>query len=268
MDPGLPYQTIAVTSMTPSDFDAIAFDIDGTLYPNYRFYLRVLPYGIANLRLMWAFNKTRKMLHHPGRGKTLPRSSPAYGGSSATPSAGADPRNAPLYGTSVADKFYKRQAEHVAAQLRESPAAIKEKIQNDFYGTWQEHFKKIKPFPHVRQTIEKLRRRGFKTAVMSDFPIGNKLKFMHLDGLWDVELCTEELGALKPALKPFQELALALESPPEKILYVGNSVRCDITGAKDAGMRAALIRRHPGFSGTGGADFIFRDYRQLEQYIL
>jgi putative hydrolase of the HAD superfamily len=103
---------------------------------------------------------------------------------------------------------------------------------------------------------------------MSDFPIGDKLKFMRLDGLWDVELCTEELGALKPALKPFQALIRALQCPPESILYVGNSVRYDISGAKNAGMRTALIRRLPSFSGTGGADFVFRDYRQLKQFVL
>jgi putative hydrolase of the HAD superfamily len=221
--------------MKAGTIKAVAFDIDGTLYPNYRFYIRVLPFAVMNFRLMLAFNNARKILHQ----------------------GGAD-----------TGEFYREQAKLAGAYLKKSPQEIQAKIDTFFYAAWQNHFKNIRPFQYVRQTIEKFREKGFKTAVMSDFPIGNKLKFMKLDGLWDVELCTEELGALKPALKPFLSLAEALQSPPENILYVGNSVRYDIAGAQNAGMRTALISRLPFLSGTGRADFTFRDYRQLEQFVL
>ena len=39
---------------------AIAFDIDGTLYPSWRFNLRIIPFLLKNFNFMSAFNKTRK----------------------------------------------------------------------------------------------------------------------------------------------------------------------------------------------------------------
>jgi putative hydrolase of the HAD superfamily len=252
--------------MKPVGINAVAFDIDGTLYPNYRLYSRLLPFILTNPRLMRDFGKARKILHHiewggkspPGAHYVAP--TPHCGGT------GLPPQRPPS--ATIADEFHRMQAELVAEYSKKSPEETNKKIESFIYGSWQNHFKHIKPFPRVRQTIEKFRQRGLKTAAMSDFPIGRKLEFMKLDGIWDVELCTEDFGALKPALKPFQSLSNALQTPPEGILYVGNSVRFDIAGAKNSGMRAALIRRLPSFSGAGGADFIFRDYRQLERFVL
>ena len=39
---------------------AIAFDIDGTLYPSWRFNLRIIPFLLKHFNFMSAFNKTRK----------------------------------------------------------------------------------------------------------------------------------------------------------------------------------------------------------------
>jgi putative hydrolase of the HAD superfamily len=50
---------------------------------------------------------------------------------------------------------------------------------------------------------------------------------------------------------------------------VGNSVRYDVSGAKKAGMKAALIS--PWFRpkrSAGNADFVFTDYRALREYVL
>ncbi|MDR3302736.1 MAG: HAD family hydrolase [Spirochaetaceae bacterium] len=215
-------------------FDAIAFDIDGTLYPNYRFYLRIMPCSVAHIPLLFAFRKMRKIMRS----------------------------------VSYTEDFYDAQARVTAEILRKDPAAVKRQIDTCIYKLWQPHFQGLKPYRGVRETIEAFRRNGYKTAVLSDFPVGDKLEGMQLHGIWDVELCSEQIGQMKPALKPFQRLADELGCPPERILYVGNSVSFDICGAKNAGMSAALIRRRFSFSGTGGADFVFRDYRQLEQFVL
>jgi putative hydrolase of the HAD superfamily len=215
-------------------FDAIAFDIDGTLYPNYRFYARVAPLSLAHIPLLSAFRKTRKIM-----------------------------RSVPYD-----DDFYDAQARVAAGILRKDPALVKRKIDSFIYNLWQPHFQGLKPYRRVRETIESFRRNGYKTAVLSDFPVGDKLEGRNLHGIWDVELCSEAIGEMKPALKPFRRLADELCCLPERILYVGNSVSYDICGAKNAGMKAALIRRRLSFFGTGGADFVFRDYRQLEQFVL
>ncbi|MDR3325529.1 MAG: HAD family hydrolase [Spirochaetaceae bacterium] len=216
------------------EFDAVAFDIDGTLYPNYRFYLRVAPLSLPRLPLLAAFRKTRQIM----------RSVPGD------------------------EDFRDAQARIAAGLLKKDEALVKREIDEFIYKLWQPHFKGLKTYPHVRQTIENLRRNGYKTAALSDFPIGDKLVGMRLDGLWDVELSSESVGQMKPARKPFLRLADELRCLPERVLFVGNSVACDIRGAKGAGMKAALIRRGISFLGGGGADFVFRDYRQLERFVL
>jgi putative hydrolase of the HAD superfamily len=99
---------------------------------------------------------------------------------------------------------------------------------------------------------------------------------MGIDSFWDAVLCTEHIGSLKPDSAPFAELAKALGVEPGKILYVGNSFRYDVAGAKKAGMSAALIKRSLFSTGAGiigktagvQADFVFFDYRQLCDYVL
>jgi putative hydrolase of the HAD superfamily len=61
-----------------------------------------------------------------------------------------------------------------------------------------------------------------------------------------------------------------MELPPERILYVGNSVAYDIVGAKQAGLRAALVCSPLGKLSrkARGADFAFSDYRQLRKFVL
>jgi len=95
---------------------------------------------------------------------------------------------------------------------------------------------------------------------------------LELDGFFDLVLCSEKTGALKPSGVPFAAMARSLKLLPEEILYVGNSPRYDVEGAKKAGMKAALIRRSLFSTGQahhdGGADFVFQDYRQLREYVL
>jgi putative hydrolase of the HAD superfamily len=93
---------------------------------------------------------------------------------------------------------------------------------------------------------------------------------MGLDGYWDTILCSELTGRMKPHPLPFLILARQMGMPPERILYVGNSVRYDITGAKGAGMKAALVTRSiiKKIRRPGNADFVFSDYRQLSRYVI
>ena len=43
-------------------FDAVAFDVDGTLYPNYRFYRRLLPFIVRETAFLLAFGKARSII--------------------------------------------------------------------------------------------------------------------------------------------------------------------------------------------------------------
>jgi len=223
---------------------AVAFDLDGTLYPNYSLNLRLLPFLFRHWKLLMAFGGARNTI----------RREQARAEQTAGPSSPAD--------------FYDRQAELVAFRLKSPKGEIREIIDRLIYRGWEPFFLKIKPFRHVKEVLGELKARGIKLGLLSDFPPETKLKHLGLSGLWDTALCTESIGALKPATRPFEELAKTLACRPEQILYVGNNRRYDVEGAKRAGMKAALLNRGlPVLTGIK-ADFTFRDYRQLRNFML
>ena len=234
-----------------SGISAVAFDLDGTLYPNYRLYIRLLPFLLRHWRLLAAFGKARNIIRQEQE---------------------QSPPDQLVWLQDKAIGFHEYQAGLTANLLREQPDRIQEKIDTLIYRGWEPHFAKIKLFPHVRELLEALKTAGFRLGLLSDFPLQAKLKHLDITGYWDTALCSENSGALKPAARPFADLAEALQCPPEQILYVGNNRRYDAAGAKRAGMKTALItgRFTAGriaHAGTG-ADYIFHDYRQLHNFVL
>jgi putative hydrolase of the HAD superfamily len=228
----------------PREIEGVAFDLDGTLYPNYRLYVRLIPFILRDVKLLWAMGKARDNLRLD-----------------AAASAGSE---------SWYDRFYDLQARIMAEVLRETPDAVKARTEKRIYRGWEPLFRRIRLYPHVRETLGGLREAGLTLGLLSDFPPELKLKYLGLGDYWDTLLCSEVVGKLKPDPAPFLALADRMGLPPEKILYVGNSVSYDIIGAKGVGMKAALVssRFRRGRRLNGGADFIFTDYRQLRAYVL
>ena len=236
-----PIATCALLGYTvrmANKFSAVAFDLDGTLYPNRRLYRKLLPFVAANWRLLMAFGKARWIIRREQE------KSPSL----------------------IRTDFYDYQAALTAEMLNAGADAVKEKIEALMYRGWEPLFSGVRLFPHVRDLLPELRAAGLKLGLLSDFPPEAKLKNMGLAGLWDSVLCSEETGALKPSAHPFLVMAGELGCPPEKILYVGNSRPYDVAGAQRAGMKAALISRRA--SGSPRADFTFQDYRQLRDFVL
>ncbi|MDR2595862.1 MAG: HAD family hydrolase [Treponema sp.] len=222
--------------------EGIAFDLDGTLYPNYRLNIRLIPFILKEWRLLLAFGNARKIIRMEQE-KT----------------------------SSVSGNFYEYQAEIVAKLLAVKPEPIKEKIETLIYNGWGPLFKKIKLYNNVVETLTNLRKSGYKLALLSDFPPEKKLEYLGISGFWDAVLCSERCGAIKPHLLSFTELITAMALPCEKILYVGNNRSYDVAGAKRAGMKTAWIKS-VFFPGRGlkkpKPDFIFTNYRQLYNYML
>ena len=223
-------------------FSAVAFDLDGTLYPNYRLSIRLFPFLIRGQRLLRAMSKARIRLRESG----------AYAGD-----------------------FYELQARLMGKILNQSPEKVRERTDRLIYRGWEPLFKKIKLFPHVRETLEAFRKEGIRLGLLSDFPPEIKLENLKLTGYWDVVACSEESGRLKPDPASFLDLAQRMKKAPKEILYVGNSISYDVVGAGRAGMKTALIcspwKRRSASSGGGGRvvpDFVFKDYRQLHDYVL
>ena len=217
-------------------FPVLAFDLDGTLYPNYRLYARLIPFMVKENRLLRAMGKARAHF----------RETDGPGGN-----------------------YYENQARFMAEILGEPVETVMEKTERLIYRGWEPHFNKIKLFPRVRETLEAFRNSGVKLGLLSDFPPEIKLENLNVPEFWDAIVCSERVGYLKPNSASFLELAGKMGTAPEKTLYVGNSVSYDVGGAGRAGMKAALIRsrwkRRP---AAAGQDFVFYDYRQLCDFVL
>jgi len=223
--------------------EAIAFDIDGTLYPAWKLTLRAIPFFIRNIRFMKAFAKVRRILHK--------------------------------YSSSEPDKvfpnFFNLQSELLANQLHISAQEAGAFLDREIYKGWQKKFLHIRPYPFAKEAISRLKEAGFKIGILSDFPPEQKGSVWGILPLCDVAMNSEVLGALKPSRIPFLKLAEALDTPCERILYVGNSKAYDVAGASAAGMKTAYIanpfvlflRKKPPY-----ADISFSNYRQFLNYVL
>jgi len=219
----------------------IAFDLDGTLYPNYRLNIRLLPFILKEWRMLAAFGTARKIIRDEQE-KSLP----------------------------CRDCFYEHQAEITAEILKVPASSLKNKIDSLIYKGWEPLFKKIKLYNYVIETLTEFKKAGFKLGLLSDFPPETKLEYLKIHDFWDTVLCSEHSGALKPYTLPFTELADAMLLPPQQILYVGNSYSYDVIGAANSGMKTAWIKSRlaPDRKKPVKPDFSFHSYRQLYRFMI
>lgn len=219
------------------EIKAVAFDIDGTLYSNSRLYSKIWFYFLKNLRFFLSYNKVRKVLHR----------------------------------TAVLPDFYEYQGRLLAEELKISKGEAKTLIETKVYKGLEPFFDNLKPFNFVKETFEKFKNAGLKLAILSDFPPEQKKDIWGTAPLCDVIMGSEQCGALKPSIFTFGSLIKKIGFPAENILYVGNSISSDVKGAKAAGMQTAYLasplrlffKKLP-----KEADFSFRNYRKLQDYVL
>jgi putative hydrolase of the HAD superfamily len=217
--------------------EAVAFDIDGTIYPSWNLYVRMPLYVLKHLKFYLHYNKIRRQLH----------------------------RTAPL------SDFYEYQARLFAESAGIDRVRAKKIINDVCYEGLKKFFQKVKPYKYAYECIKSFKDAGLKIALLSDFPPSQKGDIWGIRGLCDVCIGSEESGALKPSIYPFGILSQKLGVPPQKILYVGNSVRYDVQGANNAGMKSAFIvtgLKKIWSRGCSEADISFKNYRQLQKIVL
>jgi putative hydrolase of the HAD superfamily len=224
---------------------AVAFDIDGTLYPAWRLNLLALPYVLRHLRFFMNYNKVRSAIHKEIRSQFAQGPAPQHNGNTDR-------------------SFFQEQAERLAGVSGITPPEALKQMEEIVYKGLVPFFKKITPYPFAREAIEAFHEAGLKIGLLSDFPPEQKGDVWGIAPLCDVILGSEKLGALKPSLVVFDALRDALGVEAEEILYVGNSLRADIVGAKNAGMKTAWLSK----KSAPEADFCFTSYRQLKNFVL
>jgi putative hydrolase of the HAD superfamily len=99
-------------------------------------------------------------------------------------------------------------------------------------------------FPSLRSISE----RGLRLGIISNWDerLRPLLRHLRLESFFEVIVVSCEVGVCKPARAVFQRAVDALGLPPHAILHVGDSLKEDVAGARDAGLQSLLLKR-----GTG-----------------
>jgi putative hydrolase of the HAD superfamily len=145
---------------------------------------------------------------------------------------------------------------------------------DETYDKCVEVYKKVKldsieAYDGVQETLEELKSRGLKLALVTDADADNAMKRLNktkLQDYFEVFVSTDMTGKKKPAP---DSLLLAVERlgvESEQIILVGDSLRRDIDPAKKLGMvtvYAAYGDRNFLEWQSTNADFIVEDIREL-----
>lgn len=218
------------------EIQAVAFDIDGTLYKEINLNIRVFPRVIRHPFFFSKYNKARKVLRKQD----------------------------------FCQDFRQAQIDLMGQYLHCSAEDAGKKLDTIVYNGLKKYFKKFGPYKGVYELICRLEKAGVKIALLSDFPPEQKGDIWGIKEHCHVILGSEEVGALKPSPFVFTKLAESLGTEPAKILYVGNHHKYDVVGPKKAGMKAAwIISPVEAFLGKKSklADLTFSKYSQLENKI-
>jgi putative hydrolase of the HAD superfamily len=101
------------------------------------------------------------------------------------------------------------------------------------------------PFPDAATTLGTLRASGIRAAVVSnwDCSLPSVLASVGLGGMLDAVVTSAEAGARKPDRRIFEAALEAVMCPPERALFVGDSLDIDVAGGRAAGIRSVLLDR-------------------------
>ena len=109
--------------------------------------------------------------------------------------------------------------------------------------------KKYSARSQANEVIETLNKNNVKIAIFSDYPdVEQKMKDIKLsqktidsvDGIYSAQ----DFGSLKPAPRPFLQIAKDLQVEPCNCLVVGDRDDTDGEGARKAGMEFIQIKTH------------------------
>jgi putative hydrolase of the HAD superfamily len=118
-------------------------------------------------------------------------------------------------------------------------AAIADRLVAHFWASYDGHCALT---DDVRHTLDELRRRGMKLAVVTNGPSvmqRRKLAVLGLERAFDPILISEEEGVRKPDAEIFRRALARCGVAAHEALFVGDHPVADIQGAHGAGLRTA-----------------------------
>lgn len=116
------------------------------------------------------------------------------------------------------------------------------------------------PRPHMKETVEELRRQGLVTGVISNIIsltfVPTILKQYGLEEMMSCVVTSSETGIRKPEADIFRITEERLGMKPQELAYVGDTISRDVIGTRNAGWRLIIQIRNPAIS--------FRDKKVID----
>ncbi|RUM33148.1 MAG: haloacid dehalogenase [Archaeoglobus sp.] len=159
--------------------------------------------------------------------------------------------------------------ENIADYMRDNGVYNQEKYEECCRIYEEVKLESIEPYPHVKETLEKLRGMGLKLAVVTDALNGHALSRLRKAGLlylFDVVVSADMTGKRKPEPDSIKLALQKLGVDAKEAILVGDSVRRDIEAGKKLGMLtvyAAYGDRNFFEDKSGEADFTIEGIWEL-----
>ncbi len=129
-------------------------------------------------------------------------------------------------------------------------------------------------FPRTVETLARLRKAGVVLGVVAntawpDWMMRRAFAGVGLAPFLEVVVCSCDVGAAKPDTAIFRRAVELLGGElGRRFCFVGDSIPCDIAGARAMGWPAALRRSVPAAADPSPADFQFDHWDELADWIL
>jgi putative hydrolase of the HAD superfamily len=130
----------------------------------------------------------------------------------------------------------------------------------------------MQPYKNTIPTLQKLKRKGLKLAIVSDAPrlkAWMRLTELKIRKYFDVVVAHGDVSERKPSKMPFRKALASLKLRPEEVLMVGDWPARDIVGAKRLGIKTCFARYGYQFNrglpkkGKSGADWEINGISEL-----
>lgn len=136
---------------------------------------------------------------------------------------------------------------------------------------WDTLIRSAEPNPGVLTCLSKLKQAGFLLGVGTDMTIEyqlKKLEKLQMLPLFDFIVSSEEVNVEKPHQKLFHTCAVKAGVSPEECLFIGDSLKKDVMGAKNAGLNALWYCPDPALAAQYPEIETISHYDQLTKRLL
>ncbi len=198
-------------------YKAICFDIDGTLYPK-AFMTKAMAHIIFFHPVSSKLYKSLRSLFRENQSRF---------------------EELGLDDMTFAQREAAMYMKVLGGRLKLAEARLK--LDERFYRHLEKEYRKLGPQPETAKTLKKIRDKGLKVGVLSDWPLFDKLEQMEIKDLVDLVLNCDDIGCLKPDKRCFETYLKKAGLKAGEVLFVGDSYSKDVLGATGAGMDAVLV---------------------------